>query len=362
MRLSVDTAGQRLFISESFEGTPALAAGIDRGTEILAIGTSTADLRSVQDILASGGQAALSEALGPSDAGVSRTLRFETAAGDTRTETLTKANYELEPVSSRYGAQVIDDGGRQVGYINLRTFISTADPALRAAFDDFRARGITDYIIDFRYNGGGLVSIAELMGDLLGRGRDNQIFSRTTFRSSKSQLNTTSRISVEPESVAPMRIAFIGTGSTASASEIVINSFIPFLGADLALVGSNTYGKPVGQIARDREECDDRLRIVAFRTENSAGDADYYDGLADVVDASCQAGDDITFPLGDPRENSVAVALDFLAGRSCTAIAGISASLTAQAGGPAAGREPLRRETLMPRTPNSAQIHSPGIF
>ena len=34
VRLSTDAAARRVFIAEAFEGAPALAAGIDRGTEI----------------------------------------------------------------------------------------------------------------------------------------------------------------------------------------------------------------------------------------------------------------------------------------------------------------------------------------
>ena len=49
------TVRSRVFVAEAFEGAPALAAGIDRGTEILAIGTSTADLKTVSAILAAGG-------------------------------------------------------------------------------------------------------------------------------------------------------------------------------------------------------------------------------------------------------------------------------------------------------------------
>ena len=52
IRLSYDTVQRRVFVNEAFEGAPALAAGIDRGTEILAIGTSTANLRNVSDIIA----------------------------------------------------------------------------------------------------------------------------------------------------------------------------------------------------------------------------------------------------------------------------------------------------------------------
>ena len=357
IRLAVDLAQRRLFVAEAFEGAPALAAGIDRGTEILAIGTSSADLRTVSSILASEGSAGLNEALGPSLPGVTRLLRITDANG-TRDVSVSKAKFELLPVSNRYGARIIDDGGRRIGYLNLRTFISTADPALRQAFAQFRAEGITELVVDLRYNGGGLVRIAELMGDLLGRNRSSSdVFSFTTFRPSKSQNDETRFFQAQSQSVAPIRIAFIGTGGTASASELVINSFIPYLRDQAALVGANTFGKPVGQIGIDRAQCDDRLRIVAFATQNRLRQGDYFSGLASKVEASCQAGDDIGRQLGDPLETSTARALDFLAGRTCTPI---STGVSAQA---LRAREPdLRRELLAPDRPTPAQREAPGLF
>ncbi|MGQ0661145.1 S41 family peptidase [Sphingosinicella sp.] len=354
VRLSTDTVARRLFIAEAFEGAPALAAGIDRGTEILAIGTSLADLRTVDAIIAAEGAAGITNAIGPSNAGVTRLLRIRDAAG-TRDVSVTKADYSLTPVSSRYGAQVINDGGRQVGYVNLRTFIDSADPALRNAFAQFRAAGITDVIVDFRYNGGGLVSIAELMGDLLGRNRStSEVFAFTTFRAEKASNNSTRLFRPQPQSVAPTRVAFIGTGSTASASELVINSFIPYLQTNAALIGTNTYGKPVGQIGLDRTQCDDRLRVVAFATENAARQGAYYDGLAGFVGASCAASDDLAFPLGDARESSVARALDFLAGRPCAPVT--AGGLTAQS-----AREG-QLTLLTPERPAVAQREVPGLF
>ncbi|MES2988285.1 MAG: S41 family peptidase [Pseudomonadota bacterium] len=349
-RISQDSAG-RLFVSETFEGTSALAANVDRGAEITAIGTTSADLRTVAAIYAVEGSAGITNALGPSTAGTTRVLRVVDASG-TRTVTLSKTDYALTPVSSRYGAKIIDDGGRRVGYINLRTFISTADPALRTAFANFRAQGITEFVVDFRYNGGGLVSIANLMGNLLGRNRStSDVYSYTTFRASKSSNNEVTYFSPQSQSVAPVKIAFIGTGGTASASELVINSFIPYLHANVALIGTNTYGKPVGQIAIDRSQCDDRLRVIAFALENSAHQGTYFDGLANTVEANCRATDDVTRPLGDPLEASTRTALDYLAGRSCTAIAGQTAR---------SNTRPL--ELLMPERPTTAQRETPGLF
>ncbi len=72
----------------------------------------------------------------------------------------------------------------------LRTFISSADTPLRNAFASFRAAGITEFIIDFRYNGGGLISTAELMGDLLGGNRSaSDLYSGIRYRPSKSSRN-----------------------------------------------------------------------------------------------------------------------------------------------------------------------------
>jgi C-terminal processing protease CtpA/Prc len=357
-RLSYDTGGRRVFISETFEGTPALGANIDRGSEILAIGTSAGNLQLVSDLMAAGGAQSVINALGPSDPGVTRVLRVRDQTGTTREVSLSKTDYTLTPVSSRYGAKILDDGGRKVGYLNLRTFINTADPALRNAFAQFKAQGVSEVIVDFRYNGGGLVSIAELMGDLMGANRStSDVYSYTAFRPSKSQYNETRNFAPLPQSIAPTKIAFIGTGGTASASEMVINSFIPYLGANMALVGTNTYGKPVGQIALDRSACDTRLRVIAFATQNSLRQGDYFQGLATKVQRTCQAGDDLTKPLGDPQEASVARALDFLAGRSCSAIAGDGARTQSL---DRVGSQ--RLDLLSPARPNTVQREVPGSF
>lgn len=359
VRLAYDPGAQILAIAEAYESAPAFGAGIDRGTQILAIGTASANLRSIADIVADGGTAALSNALGPSDPGITRVLRIRDANG-TREVSVTKAEFDLDPVSDRYGAKVISAGGRDYGYLNLRTFIASADPQLRAAFLDFRNQGITDIIVDFRYNGGGLVSTADLMGDLMGRNRSaSEIFSQLNFRPSKAAEDDRHFFTVQPESIAPTRIAFIGTGSTASASELVINGMRPYLGTNMTLVGSNTFGKPVGQIAIDKAECDDRMRVVAFATANGDGEGDYYDGLAPKITNSCAAGDDLGFPLGDPREPSVAAAIGFLSGQACTTrIAGAEAG-AASARGMAPAR---RRAMLVPEEPSAAQREMPGLF
>ena len=327
-RVTSNVAEGRVIIAETFEGTPALAAGIDRGTEILAIGTSAANLVAVRDILVAEGPAGVSRALGPGDPGVTRVLRVRDKDGTVREVTLTKANFDIDPVSDRYGAGVIVENGKKVGYINLRTFIGEpAERDLRAAFAQFKAQGITEVIVDLRYNGGGLVRVAELLTNLLlGNRSPTDVLSYTVFRPEKAASNQTTRFMPQPESIAATKIAFIGTGSTASASELVMNAVLPYLGANAALIGSNTFGKPVGQIAIDRTQCDDRLRILAFATQNSNRQGDYFDGLASKFSSTCRAPDDLANPLGNSQEASIKTALDFLAGRACTPIGGTAST------------------------------------
>ena len=54
-RLATDSAQRRIFVIEAFENAPEIIAGIDRGAEILAIGTSASDMRTVADIAAASG-------------------------------------------------------------------------------------------------------------------------------------------------------------------------------------------------------------------------------------------------------------------------------------------------------------------
>lgn len=367
IRLSYDTANRRLFVVEAYEGTAALGAGIDRGTEITAIGTSSASLQSVSSLFASGGAQAVADALGPSTAGLSRVLRFTPAGGASQERTVTKTEFALDPVSDRYGLVILNDGPRRIGYINLRTFI-IADAAnqLRSAFGTLNGQGVTELIIDLRYNGGGLVSVGDTFGDLMGRGRVGQVWSREVLRASKSSENSTRLFQNEANAIAPTKVAFITTGASASASELVINSMLPYLGNNVALVGANSFGKPVGQFGFDLAACDLRIRAVTFQTVNANNQGEYYTGLASVVPNTCRAGDDITRPLGDPQEASIAAALDFLAGRACTPITGTGGDIagTGVNGGQSArqGLNLPEREPLQPRKPIPVQRELPGLF
>jgi len=350
-----DGGNLRVYISESFEGAPALGQNIDRGDEITGVSTVGGSMLMINTLPATNASVSqFYDALGPDTVGTKRVLRVKHLGGTTVDVTLSKADYTLTPVSSRYGAKVFNSGGTLVGYINLRTFISTtANSQLRNAMQDFKNQGITRVIVDLRYNGGGLVSVAELFGDLLLSNKVGEVFSYTTFRSSKSQYDETDLIGSQSQAIAPMKIAFIGSGGTASASELLMNSMPPYLAGNVALIGKNTYGKPVGQIGLDRSACDDRFRLIAFKTENANHEGEYFTGLASTFPNTCVANDDLTHQLGESSETMIAAALNWLGGGSCSAISAAAKSTQA-------AKQPFEPPRL--RKPNAAQAWMPGIF
>ncbi|HSN72825.1 MAG TPA: S41 family peptidase [Steroidobacteraceae bacterium] len=333
-------AASELDVLEVFESSPAADAGLARGATITAIDAGEG-FRSIAEWLVDDPE--LATALGPAEEGVTRAFRF-TLAGELREVSITKRLVTIDPIAESGGTATLPLAGTAgVGYLNLRTFVSTANSELRDAFADFRTAGLTDFIVDLRYNGGGLVATAELLGDLLGAARSNSdVFSRTRFNDARAAANDSTRFfRDEAAAVAPVRIAFLTTDYTASASELVINSMAPW--AEVAIVGDNTFGKPVGQSAFDLAACGDRLRLVTFRTDNALDQGGYFEGLAPYLTFACSAPDDLARPMGDPAESMTSAALDWLGTGQCGSVIGSAAS----------------RKTLLDAAPRSVEKATP---
>ena len=80
----------------------------------------------------------------------------------------------------------------------------------------------------------------------------------------------------------------------------------------VVVIGSTTYGKPVGQYGI--EFCDKLLAPVSFALRNADGQGDFFDGFA----PDCAAPDDADHQLGDPEEGSLKEALTFATTGACS--------------------------------------------
>ena len=330
----------RLFIIDVFESGPAYAAGIRRGMELIAVDTGSG-FETLDELSARG--ATNEEIFGANEVGVSRVFRFLYQDEELEIEV---AKEELAPPALAGEPLLIERPGlTSVGYLNLRQFITAAltpdegYPSLYDAGQLFRDNGVTDLIVDMRYNGGGLLSVADTMMDLLaGITAEGEPSYKIRVNDQHPDYNNDEGnwgiFDALSESASPIRIAFITSGGTASASELVINGLAPHV--DAVLIGEDTYGKEVGQGRWDmheevegveRADCDVALRLTAFALVNGEDQGGYHQvGLEGTGRFTlCAAEDDILRAFGDPEETLVASALDWLGSGACPTTAAESA-------------------------------------
>jgi C-terminal peptidase prc len=299
-------------VVDVFEGSPADRGGLARGDSIVAV-----EGRPIEEILAEEG---FSASLGPPTVGTTVRLDWIDVTGQAFSAVFTKEIVTIPPVSA---ASVIDTATGKTGYFLFRNFVEPGVPALNQVFADLIDAGIDELVIDLRYNSGGLLSVLEVLANLIGGEiTQSQIMYSLVYNDDNAFRNETRFFSNVTNAADLTRVVIITTGSTASASEMVINALRPFI--EVVLIGDTTFGKPVGQLGF--VFCEKILRPVSFRTVNAVGDSDFFDGFA----PDCVAEDDIDTALGDPAETSLSEALAYLQTGSCS-VAGKSAASAARA-------------------------------
>jgi carboxyl-terminal processing protease len=305
--ISTQTTTTELRVLQVFPESPAADAGLDRGDRIVEING-----QSVADLVSSG---AIGNAFGANDVGVTVMVTVRSRQGIERRATLTKRVVTIPTVSLTRTFVV---GGRTVGYLLFRNFVQPSYAALEAAFAALRDAGATELVIDLRYNGGGLVDVAVHLGSLIGGSlTQGRVFAEFRHNDRKTALDETLRFRQPPQALSLSRVFVITTRSSASASELLINSLRPHL--PVVVIGDTTFGKPVGQYAFNF--CDKVLAPVSFVLVNADGQADFFAGIA----PTCAAADDIEHDLGAGDEASLAEAFQFIRTGSCTVPASTAA-------------------------------------
>lgn len=280
--------------------SPSSAEGMERGWIIKSInGLSKEELDEAGSWSAN---------YGPSEPGIMADFVFENLAGEDVALTLTRdwIDSVTVPVSGIY-----DTAAGPVGYLLFTKFVDDAAPELEAAFDSFIAAGVERLIIDFRYNGGGSLSMTRHLNNLaLGARAEGEIsYTLTHNEAMAEEYDRVYYFENLAQSMNLVKVVFITTGSTKSASEAVINSLEPH--SDVRLVGSQTAGKPVG--TKNYEFCEQFLSPISFTIENSVGNTDYYGGM----EVDCEAEDDLVHQFGASDEGMLIAALAIAAGEAC---------------------------------------------
>ena len=289
--------------------SPVATAGLQRGDTVVAIDGLTPSQ------ITSGSLTAVSTA------GVARNFLVTKPNGATLSFSVNSADFALSPVLA--SNVMTAPNNAKVGYLAYQEFIGSSNAALGNAINSFRAGGVSEVVLDLRYNGGGSTSVARNLASLLGGSElDGKLFAQYRYNS-KNTANNFNQTFTASTSVLPAtplnglsRVFVITSPNTASASELVFNSLKPFKG--IVTIGSTSFGKPYA--FQPREACGTTYNAVNLEIVNANGAAVSTSG----VPATCAVSDDLTRQLGDPAELRTAAALGYISTGVCppAAVAG----------------------------------------
>lgn len=243
--------------------------------------------------------------------------------GEEHDYTLANETYTIKPIL----ADTVYSGVKNIGYFAFSSFeeVTSANQNyqdFQRIFQRFETADIKDLIVDMRYNTGGYVNTAQYLANKMipASANGQRMFSYQV----NPNLQPYTVRSADGYDFRPVNFArnnnlaletvyFLVTEETASASELLINVLKPHMRVVLIAETNRTYGKPVGFFAQEIMGDEISLWAASFKTLNSNGDTDYWDGLA-VNEAN--VSDDISRNFGDSRESMIAKALTLANGGS----------------------------------------------
>lgn len=304
--------------------SPAETAGLERGDIVKQVNSQQLTLDNYQMLL----QAMASDHTITVSALDITTKNF----GPDQTISISPIEYAENP---NYLHKILTYDNHRVGYY-VYNFFANGPPDAKTQYTDemdqifssFQAQGITDLIVDLRFNSGGAESAARNLASLIGRdvGIAN-IFVRHEYNEQVTQailadptLGLNFMVSYflnKPQGVGGFlnnaRVYILTGARTASASELIINGLRPYM--DVYLIGNTTVGKNLGSISIYDEEDPENtwgMQPIVTKLFNSEDKSDYGNGFTPQ-----QLDEDNSlylYPLGDPQERLLNLALQHITG------------------------------------------------
>ena len=308
-------------------GSPAALAGLQRGDVLQTVDgvdfVNAPDAASVKIINA---------ALFPEGQGT-HALAFS-RAGTTMSASLQAVEVNTSAVQNE---RIIDTPTGKVGYLTFNTHNNVAERQLVETMRRFQAAGISDLVLDVRYNGGGYLDVASELAYMIagpqvttGKTFEQVLFNDKTKPEAPVPFHAQSQGFPGPNPLAkgtPLpslglkRVTLLTTGNTCSASEAIING-LRGVDVQVDLIGGTTCGKPYGFYPAPN--CGTTYFAVQFQGVNAKGFGDFADGMV----PTCDVADDYQHQLGDAAEGMLAAALRYRSSGSCTPATGATRLLS----------------------------------
>lgn len=292
------------------DGTPA-QNGLRRGDTIIEIdGTSMSQI--ISEVKA--GTKSFADYFGPNVSGYSIDIKFEKPNGRIESAKITKGSITANTVLAKEVKQLeVDNVDKNVGYLVFNSFDNVSEQELNDAFDMFKIDSIDELVLDLRYNGGGLIRVAnQLSTQIAGDNVDGETFVQYRYNSKQSDSNQTLLFNLG-EGIEKMnldRVVVLTSEGSCSSSELVINSLKPHI--EVVTIGNKTCGKPVGM--SPTQICDDVIFAINFDSVNSEGEGEYFDGLP----VDCRVDEVVTGDWGVDSDPLLAEGLNYLQTGACS--------------------------------------------
>jgi carboxyl-terminal processing protease len=213
-----------------------------------------------------------------------------------KTVALTKTILDENPILVN---KVIVSGSHKIGYLMYNAFYPNYDTKLNEAFGTLKSQGITDLVLDLRYNRGGSIQTSTRLASMITGEFTGKVFAKEQWNAKiesyfaandpESLKNLfTDKIGTTPiNSVKMTKVYILTSASTASASELVINGLKPYM--TVVQIGDITTGKNVGSVTLydsptfGKENRNPKHRYamqpLVLKIVNGAGFGDYQNGL-----------------------------------------------------------------------------------
>ncbi|MBK5210324.1 MAG: peptidase S41, partial [Flavobacteriaceae bacterium] len=238
-----------------------------------------------------------------------------------------------------------DVNGKKVGYLVYNGFRSSYNDELNTAFAYFKSEGIQELVLDLRLNGGGSVETTAYLASMIYANAGSDKFAILKYNSKHSDRNGTAYFyntlnvydvndkKTGEETINRLtninQLYVLTSGSTASASEMIINGLRPFM--PVKVIGTTTYGKNVGSITlydspssdfKDKNSANSAhlyaMQPIVFQIYNKLDQSDYINGFEPDLNLKVEEFRfwNAILPFGDENEVVLKAALDDIRGIS----------------------------------------------
>lgn len=227
-----------------YPGTPADRAGIRRGDLLLKLNGGPITVKNYADFYDK-----------PTIVVNKGILKDKTLTAEPVGMAMTAVEMYQDPILKD---TVINKDGHRVGYLCYSDYTERSTAELIKVFTRFKTAGVTDVVLDLRYNGGGYVSTARALCSILApeaamKKKERFLFklwneNYMSYWKSKGRNDELYETFVDTLGInMNLNRLYILTGKgTASASELTLTGLTPYM--DVVQIGDTTHGKFCGGI------------------------------------------------------------------------------------------------------------------